>query len=234
MEKDDEVAGAGNSYTAQFWQYDSRLGRRWNLDPITFPFLSPYSTFADNPIYFLDSDGLSPQRGWFGRLFTSKRYRPNLRKGGAPPKRIKGGRRSKPKKKDPVDEKEEPIKDFGILVSFSNVKARIGANDNSPIATLARKFNMQDREFKVGHTGLIMVNSGTGETTYTDFGRFSGAEFGNGITRLGTDAFGTIDADVKNGILMNPQEIVESLLSNDYFMNNSILGKNQVWYCCRA
>ena len=28
QEKDDEVAGEGNSYTAMYWQYDSRIGRR--------------------------------------------------------------------------------------------------------------------------------------------------------------------------------------------------------------
>ena len=32
QEKDDDVfIGA---YTAEYWEYDSRLGRRWNLDPI--------------------------------------------------------------------------------------------------------------------------------------------------------------------------------------------------------
>ncbi|NQY09955.1 MAG: hypothetical protein HRT71_10645, partial [Flavobacteriales bacterium] len=34
QEKDDEIKGNGNSYTAQYWQYDPRLGRRWNTDPV--------------------------------------------------------------------------------------------------------------------------------------------------------------------------------------------------------
>ena len=34
MEMDNEVNNiTGSSYTAEFWQYDSRLGRRWNVDP---------------------------------------------------------------------------------------------------------------------------------------------------------------------------------------------------------
>ena len=33
QEKTDEVSGQGNHYTAEFWEYDSRSGRRWNLDP---------------------------------------------------------------------------------------------------------------------------------------------------------------------------------------------------------
>ena len=35
QEKDDEIKGEGISYTAEYWEYDSRLGRRWNLDPHT-------------------------------------------------------------------------------------------------------------------------------------------------------------------------------------------------------
>ncbi len=55
MEKDDEVFGStGTSYTAQFWQYDSRLGRRWNLDPKPNPSISQYTTFNLNPIMFTD------------------------------------------------------------------------------------------------------------------------------------------------------------------------------------
>ncbi|MFN9319572.1 MAG: hypothetical protein ACK58Q_03225, partial [Chitinophagales bacterium] len=33
QEKDDEVYGAGNLNTAEFWEYDTRIGRRWNTDP---------------------------------------------------------------------------------------------------------------------------------------------------------------------------------------------------------
>ena len=57
QEKDDEVSGAGNSYTAEFWQYDSRLGRRWNIDPVLKEHESPYGCFANNPIWFADRDG---------------------------------------------------------------------------------------------------------------------------------------------------------------------------------
>ena len=58
QEKDNEVYGNGNMYTAEYWQYDSRLGRRWNVDPIIKPSLSSFSTFANNPIYFMDIFGL--------------------------------------------------------------------------------------------------------------------------------------------------------------------------------
>ena len=53
--KDNEVYGSeGSSYTAEFWQYDSRLTRRFNLDPKPNPAISPYATFGLNPIYFID------------------------------------------------------------------------------------------------------------------------------------------------------------------------------------
>ena len=50
QEKDNEIAGIGNSNTAMFWQYDTRLGRRWNLDPVDQIGISNYATFANNPI----------------------------------------------------------------------------------------------------------------------------------------------------------------------------------------
>ena len=58
QERDNEING--NTYTAEFWEYDSRNGERWNLDPITYPHLSPYSVFTDNPILFSDTKGDCP------------------------------------------------------------------------------------------------------------------------------------------------------------------------------
>ena len=56
--KDDEVYGVtGTSYTAEFWQYDARVGRRWNLDPEFTPSLSSYHAFELNPILKVDPKG---------------------------------------------------------------------------------------------------------------------------------------------------------------------------------
>jgi len=57
MERDDEVAGNGNSYTAPFWQYDSRVVKRWNIDPVVKVFESPYAALANNPVWFTDPSG---------------------------------------------------------------------------------------------------------------------------------------------------------------------------------
>jgi RHS repeat-associated protein len=43
-----------NFYEAMYWEYDARIGRRWNLDPKPDVSVSLYSTFANNPIAFLD------------------------------------------------------------------------------------------------------------------------------------------------------------------------------------
>jgi RHS repeat-associated protein len=45
-----------NITTAMFWEYDSRIGRRWNVDPIYKH--SPYECFSGNPISFVDRNGL--------------------------------------------------------------------------------------------------------------------------------------------------------------------------------
>ena len=56
QEKSDEIKGEGNSYTAMFWEYDPRIGRRWNTDPLK-QFNSPYVAFGDNPILYIDPTG---------------------------------------------------------------------------------------------------------------------------------------------------------------------------------
>ena len=57
QETDDEVSGRGNSYTAEFWQYDCRLGRRWNVDPMPDYWESVYGVLLSNPIRFTDFYG---------------------------------------------------------------------------------------------------------------------------------------------------------------------------------
>jgi len=57
QEKDDEVSGSGNTMTAEFWEYDSRLGRRWNVDPVMKHHLSSYQTFDNSPILKIDPNG---------------------------------------------------------------------------------------------------------------------------------------------------------------------------------
>ena len=57
QERENEIYGEGNSFSAEFWQYDGRLGKRWNIDPVLKDYESPYSCFSDNPIYYIDVKG---------------------------------------------------------------------------------------------------------------------------------------------------------------------------------
>jgi RHS repeat-associated protein len=54
QEKTDEISGPGNHNTATFWEYDTRLGRRWNQDPKPDASISNYSALGNNPIMFTD------------------------------------------------------------------------------------------------------------------------------------------------------------------------------------
>ncbi|MBL0200733.1 MAG: EndoU domain-containing protein [Chitinophagaceae bacterium] len=58
QEKSDEIA-AGLT-TALYWEYDSRIGRRWNLDPVPKIGESEYACFGNNPIYLSDPSGNQP------------------------------------------------------------------------------------------------------------------------------------------------------------------------------
>ncbi len=67
-EKDDEVKGDGNHLSFGDFGYDSRIGRRWNIDPIYKPWLSNYLTFGNNPINYIDPSG----GDWYRVNGTSK------------------------------------------------------------------------------------------------------------------------------------------------------------------
>ena len=45
--------------SAEYWFYDGRLGRRWNVDPVFYPGQSSYSAFNNNPIIYTDPTGES-------------------------------------------------------------------------------------------------------------------------------------------------------------------------------
>jgi len=55
QEKDNDI-GEG-MFSAEFWEYDSRIARRWNPDPIVKKYESFYACFSNNPILFVDPNG---------------------------------------------------------------------------------------------------------------------------------------------------------------------------------
>ena len=63
QEQDDEVYGNGNLNTALFWEYDTRLGRRWNVDPVIKSFEAGYVSFNNSSINKIDIKGNNAD--WF-------------------------------------------------------------------------------------------------------------------------------------------------------------------------
>jgi RHS repeat-associated protein len=59
-EKDNEVKGEGMQYDYGFRIYDSRLARFMSVDPLmnSYPHYTPYQFSGNNPIKFIDLDGL--------------------------------------------------------------------------------------------------------------------------------------------------------------------------------
>jgi RHS repeat-associated protein len=57
QEKTDEISGNGNHYTAEYWEMDPRIARRWNTDPVIKYHESPYAILGNNPIWFADPLG---------------------------------------------------------------------------------------------------------------------------------------------------------------------------------
>ncbi len=63
-EKDNEVNSSnGSSYTTEFRQLDTRLGRWFSSDPVFQPWQSSYTSMDNNPISYTDVRGLSKDNG---------------------------------------------------------------------------------------------------------------------------------------------------------------------------
>jgi hypothetical protein len=57
QEKEKQITSADTHTSAEFWMYDARAGRRWQLDPKPIVFSSSYSVLLNNPIYLNDLKG---------------------------------------------------------------------------------------------------------------------------------------------------------------------------------
>jgi RHS repeat-associated protein len=68
QEKSDEIFEG--STTAEYWEYDSRICRRWNMDPDATADESPYAVNRNNPITYSDPDGDFPGLGFLVGVLT--------------------------------------------------------------------------------------------------------------------------------------------------------------------
>ncbi|UEG49658.1 hypothetical protein LK994_13530 [Ferruginibacter lapsinanis] len=63
-----------NTTTAEFGEYDSRLMRRWNLDPKPDVSVSPYTMYSNNPIIYSDIALDTPRNAGNGQLGQQFRF----------------------------------------------------------------------------------------------------------------------------------------------------------------
>lgn len=66
-EKDDEIKSNGNHVSFGEYGYDPRIGRRWDIDPMSHktPGISPYSVFFNSPVAIQDPSGEFGIAGFF-------------------------------------------------------------------------------------------------------------------------------------------------------------------------
>ena len=57
QEKMEEIDPKGNHNTSEFWEYDTRIRRRWNLDSRPRVGVSDYSLLNNSPITNVDPNG---------------------------------------------------------------------------------------------------------------------------------------------------------------------------------
>lgn len=57
QEKETEITGNSSHFSAEYWMYDARLGRRWNVDPVVKPWESGYACFSNLPLKLIDIKG---------------------------------------------------------------------------------------------------------------------------------------------------------------------------------
>ncbi|MCA6498679.1 MAG: hypothetical protein IM558_13240, partial [Chitinophagaceae bacterium] len=68
QERSDEIAVG--LFSAEYWEYDSRIGRRWNVDPVKKLWQSDYATFSNNPIWKIDPNGADDYFNSNGQLIN--------------------------------------------------------------------------------------------------------------------------------------------------------------------
>ncbi len=61
-ERELQITGFNTHTSAEFWMYDSRIGRRWNVDPVYKHEMSSYSCFSNSPSNRVDPKGDSDDK----------------------------------------------------------------------------------------------------------------------------------------------------------------------------
>ena len=78
QEKDLDIDQGGSHYTAEFWEYDGRTGRRWNVDPVVKLGESNYNVLSNSPICRVDPFGDDDYFDGYGRYVGSDNQKTQL------------------------------------------------------------------------------------------------------------------------------------------------------------
>lgn len=169
QEKDDEVYGEGNLNTALFWEYDTRIGRRWNIDPKPRVGISDYSVMDGNPILLNDILGDCPdcKNGKYkvekGNTFSGLEKKWNMKSGslsamnkGLDPKKLQIGQ------------------EINVTLSKSDLPAGVELNSNASM-------NGMDNFFKKGTEGVNQIVNVT-DASYDKFAKAVASTSEGGIS----------------------------------------------------
>ncbi len=127
-------------YTSLYWEYDGRLARRWNRDPVIKSWESSYLTLSDNPNLFMDPKGDKSNPAYD----TKGNYLGNTESGftGEPlifqdPKKFKEGMKDRDAMKESTTfDKSTNLSNLAkskILTHIVNFKLHDGLNPDSEI-----------------------------------------------------------------------------------------------------
>ena len=146
QEKSTEINGSENLYTAEYWEYDSRIGRRWNVDPVSKEWESPYATFSNNPIINIDPNGDSDS------TYSTP--------GG-------GAQRAETSRAETFDGSTQKVGKINVTPAKGTLKAFSEWNGGEPGETsrFVATFNTKSGEF----AGYVW--DGDGKTTYAEFSK---------------------------------------------------------------
>ena len=154
QEKDDEITGqTGSHTTAMFWEYDTRIIRRWNLDPKPNPSISRYNCFNGNPIMFVDILGDS------ARAKISRSMRKEL-----------GISRQEAKNYTPEKVAKVFEQEYGMKVEINNGWMHYtGESKNQPTSFSSSAKEMWKKELGDNYKSkeiIVFTNKGQNENAY--------------------------------------------------------------------
>jgi hypothetical protein len=149
QERDNELAGDGNAFGAEFWEYDPRVARRYNTDPKPFASISLYACFLNSPVIFNDVLG--------DVIGGDKKKVEEVKKAAA----------------DNIEQLDKQISELGTKIDARGSKGATKAQTNELERLISKKtgFKKTQREIKAMEESsttynIVTVSGREGETSY--------------------------------------------------------------------